>query len=56
MRQRREWEVHQKPASAKMDELEKKKISDLPQMQRRKDLENKLKIMNIWKEQSGELD
>lgn len=52
MRQQREWVVQQKTPSAKMDELERNKISDLPQMQRWKDLEYKLKMMNIWKEQT----
>lgn len=52
MRQQREWVVQQKTPSAEMDELERNKISDLPQMQRWKDLEYKLKMMNIWKEQT----
>lgn len=43
VRQRREWEVQQKPPSAKMDEQEGNKLSDAPQMQRRRDLEYKLK-------------
>lgn len=47
VRQWREWEVQQKTPSAEMDELEGNKISDLPQMQRWKDLESKLKMMNI---------
>lgn len=35
-----------------MDELERNKISDLSQAGRWKDLEYKLKVMNIWKEQT----
>lgn len=49
--------MQQKTPSAEMDELERNKISDLPQTQRWRDLEYKLKVMNIWKnKQSWELD